>query len=415
MSTKLDRTSQMLQIDVGDPAPKGGKPAMLHNNAVYGKDFSGLTGANDSAAPKVPTPPRITIDDSKLAAGEPATVTITFDEPVKSVEGFAGGPDGTFSELSSADGGRTWTGTLTGANNTAAPMPPMPFRITIDDSKLAAGKPATVTITFDEPVKNVAGFPEGLLNSPDGTLSDLSSADGGRTWTGTLTGASDSAAPKAPTPTSISIDDSQLAAGGPATVTITFDEPVESVKGFAKDLLSSPNGELSDLSSADGGWTWTGTLNLVANTPDAGNAEATLPDTAYKADKEQGDSMVLDDATDAPVDPAAKAKEAKTQALTDDQSSTESKSEAAQDTDDNSVAEDDNSVAEDDDSVAEDDNWNGAKAYAKVDDRDGNYYSDDYSNGGYNWDYNWDDASGAADVQPLLIVGRPSDADSYWF
>ncbi|MCW8163774.1 hypothetical protein D8B22_02420 [Verminephrobacter aporrectodeae subsp. tuberculatae] len=412
MSTKLDRTSQMPQIDNGDPAPKDGKPTMVYDKAVIGKNFSNLTGANDTAAPKAPMSPRITIDSSKLAAGEPATITFAFDEPVKNLKGFVGdilgGPGDTLSDLSSADGGRTWTGMLTGEND-AAPRAPMSPRITIDDSKLAAGGPATVTFAFDEPVKNLAGFPEGLLNGPGDTPSDLSSADGGRTWTGTLTGANNTAASISPVPFRIAIDDSKLAAGGPATVTVTFDKPVESIKGLAKDILSGPDSTLSDLRSADGGRTWTGTLSLVANTSDAGNATAdnnddvntqspasstakvTLPDTAHKADKEQGDPLVLKGSAEATVAPAAKAEE---QVLADDQSSTESKSKVEQDKD----------------------------YYAKVvDDRDGNCYGDDYSNGDYNWDYNWDgncdDASGVAADTKLLIVGRASesDAESYWF
>ncbi|WP_265664973.1 hypothetical protein [Verminephrobacter aporrectodeae] len=170
-----------------------------------------------------------------------------------------------------------------------------------------------------------------------------------------------------------------------------------------------------------------------------------LPDTAHKADEEQGDFMVLKSSAEATVAPAAKAEE---QVLNDDQSSTDSESKVAQDTDhdkadeaqddsmvlkssaeataapaakaEEQVLADDQSSAASESKVAQDtdDNWNGDKGYAKVDDRDGNCYGDDYSNGDYNWDYNWDgncdDASGAAE-QPLLIVGRASDAESFWF
>ncbi|WP_236610793.1 hypothetical protein, partial [Verminephrobacter aporrectodeae] len=55
-----------------------------------------------------------------------------------------------------------------------------------------------------------------------------------------------------------------------------------------------------------------------------------LPDTAHKADEEQGDFMVLKSSAEATVAPAAKAEE---QVLNDDQSSTDSESKVAQDTD----------------------------------------------------------------------------------
>ncbi|WP_265257182.1 Ig-like domain-containing protein [Verminephrobacter aporrectodeae] len=172
-------------------------------------------------------------------------------------------------------------------------------RIDIDDRALKVGETATVTITFS---KAVSGLTKEHLSVPNGTLSELSSADGGRTWTGTLTPASDTTArynvisvnnlsgvtdadgntatghystswpyavdTKAPALTRITVNDSQLTAGKTTTVTFTFDEQVT---GFTKNHLSVPNGTLSELRSIDGGQTWTGTLTPTANATDASN------------------------------------------------------------------------------------------------------------------------------------------------
>ncbi|MCW5255508.1 hypothetical protein [Verminephrobacter aporrectodeae] len=241
-------------------------------------------------------------------------------------------------------------------------------RITIDNSR-PADEPAIISFTFDEPVTSVEGLTLGGPASGP-TISHLNSPDGGRTWLGILPDANDTAA-------------SMLMLTGATVAPAAKAE--EQVLADDQSSTDSKTEEDHDLSLAD-------------DQSSAGSESKVAQDTDDdKADEEQDDSMVLKSSTEATAAPAAKAEE---QVLADDQSSTDSKAEE-QDTDDYSMV--------------WDDSWNGDKGYANVDDRDGNYYSDDYSNGGYNWDYNWDDASGAADVQPLLIVGRPSDADSYWF
>ena len=63
-------------------------------------------------------------------------------------------------------------------------------------------------------------------------------------------------------PLTISLDDSELAAGETATVTFTF---TEAVSGFGLEDISAGSGTLSNLQSSDGGITWTATL-----TPEAG-------------------------------------------------------------------------------------------------------------------------------------------------
>ncbi|UFH58902.1 Ig-like domain-containing protein [Sulfurovum mangrovi] len=86
-------------------------------------DAAGNVGTNtDSKSLEVDTEAptaTITMDDTELTIGETTTVTITFSEPVV---GFASGDDvlienGTLSEMTSSDGGKTWTGTFTPTAN----------------------------------------------------------------------------------------------------------------------------------------------------------------------------------------------------------------------------------------------------------------------------------------------------------
>ncbi|WP_414923346.1 Ig-like domain-containing protein, partial [Pseudomonas sp. IT-P294] len=56
--------------------------------------------------------------------------------------------------------------------------------IVVADSTLSAGETSLVTITFSEAV---TGFDNSDLSVPNGTLSAVSSSDGGITWTATFT------------------------------------------------------------------------------------------------------------------------------------------------------------------------------------------------------------------------------------
>jgi hypothetical protein len=66
------------------------------------------------------------------------------------------------------------------ATDTTAPT----ATITLSDSALKKGETATVTVTFSEVV---TGFSNADLTLASGALSDMSSSDGGKTWTGTFT------------------------------------------------------------------------------------------------------------------------------------------------------------------------------------------------------------------------------------
>ncbi len=63
-----------------------------------------------------------------------------------------------------------------------------PLTITLDDTALTAGETATVTFTFNEAV---TGFDNSDITVEGGTLSAVTSADDGITWTATFTPTAD--------------------------------------------------------------------------------------------------------------------------------------------------------------------------------------------------------------------------------
>ena len=279
-----------------------------------------ITSANyavDTAAPTA----GIALSDSALAAGEGATVTITFSEAVTGLTLADLSADaGTLSGLASADGGVTWTATLTplaatasatnvitlagnsladlagnlnGGATSSATYSVQTVRptasVTLSDSALKVGETSIVTIAFSEAV---SGFSNADLTVANGTLAPVSSTDGGITWRATFTpnagitdatntvtldntgvkngagnagsGATSSAnyAIDMVRPTAtIALNDRALKIGETATVTITFSE---AVSGFTNADLAVEHGTLGALGSNDGGVTWRATL-----TPDA--------------------------------------------------------------------------------------------------------------------------------------------------
>ncbi|MFK4026785.1 Ig-like domain-containing protein [Stutzerimonas balearica] len=284
-----------------------------------------------------PAATSITLSDTALRIGETATVTVTFNERVTGLDiADFSVANGSLSGLSSSDGGATWTATFTPSANiadatnvitldntgvmdqagnigsgttdsvnyaidTQRPM----GTIVVSDTVLKAGQASTVTITFSEAV---TGLTTADFSVANGTLSGLSSNDGGITWTATLTpsnnitdttnlitldntgytdvagnagsGTTDSnnyaIDTQRPTAT-IVVTDTALKAGQGTTVTITFSE---AVSGLTTADFSVANGSLSGLSSADGGITWTATLTPSANVTDPTNL-ITLDNTGY--------------------------------------------------------------------------------------------------------------------------------------
>jgi VCBS repeat-containing protein len=163
-----------------------------------------------------PAATSIFVTDTMLTTGETSVVTITFSE---AVTGFTDADltvsNGTLGAVSSADGGITWTATLTPAanvnaatnaitldntgvtdaagnngtgttssNNYAVNTTALTASIVVSDSELTAGEISPVTIAFD---RTVTGFGNDDLTFANGTLSPVSSSDGGVTWTAILT------------------------------------------------------------------------------------------------------------------------------------------------------------------------------------------------------------------------------------
>ncbi|MGE9870421.1 Ig-like domain-containing protein, partial [Pseudomonas sp. R19M] len=295
---------------------------------LAGNAGSGTTSSANYTVDTVLPTATIVVADSALKIGETSAVTITFSE---AVTGFTNADltiaNGTLTAVSSSDGGITWTATFTpssaitdatnlitldnsgvrnlsgnagsgttSSNNYAIDTQRPTATIVVTDTALGIGQTSLVTVTFSEAV---TGFTNADLTIANGTLSAVSSSDGGITWTATLTpaagitdtsnvitldntGVADLAGnagggttdsnnytvdSQRPTAT-IVVADSALTAGETSLVTITFSE---AVTGFTNSDLSVPNGTLSAVSSADGGVTWTATFSPNVGTRDATN------------------------------------------------------------------------------------------------------------------------------------------------
>ncbi|WP_058970542.1 Ig-like domain-containing protein [Pseudomonas syringae] len=303
----------------------------LDNSGVAnasGNTGSGITSSNNYAIDTALPTATIVVADSALSIGETSLVTITFSE---AVSGFTNADltisNGTLSAVSSNDGGITWTATLTPtagttsasnsitlnnagvtdlagnagsglttSSNYAVDSAAPTATIVVADSTLSVGETSLVTITFSEAV---SGFDNSDLNVPNGTLSPVSSSDGGITWTatftpgtnvnastgqislnntgvtdlagnagsGTITSGSFTVDTTRPSAT-IVMTDTALSAGETSLVTVTFSQ---AVSGFSNADLSVANGTLSAVSSSDGGITWTATFTPDANVTDASN------------------------------------------------------------------------------------------------------------------------------------------------
>ena len=295
---------------------------------IAGNLGSGITSSNAYMIDSLRPTATIVIADPVLKAGETSLVTVTFSE---AVSGFDNSdlnvPNGSLSALTSQDGGVTWIGTFTPSSNTRDTTNLISLdntgytdlagntgsgitnsgNFTIDtvrptatvvvaDTALKIGDTSQVTITFSEAV---SGFTNADLTVANGTLSAVSSSDGGMTWTATFTpasaisdtsnvitldnsgvqnasgnagsGSTDSnnyvVETQRPTAT-IAVANGTLGIGQTTTVTITFSEVVS---GFDLSDLSVANGVLSNLASNDGGKTWTATLTPTAAITDATN------------------------------------------------------------------------------------------------------------------------------------------------
>jgi hypothetical protein len=306
---------------------------------LAGNAGSGTTDSNNYAIDTVRPTATIVVTDTALRIGETSLVTITFSE---AVSGFTNADltiaNGTLTAVSSSDGGITWTATFTpsasindttnlitldntgiadlsgnagsgttDSNNYAIDTVRPTATIVLADTTLTAGETSLVTITFSEAV---SGFTNADLSIANGTLSAVSSSDGGITWTATFTptvgvsdpsnvitlnntGVADLAGNTGsgttnsgnytldtvlPTAT-IVVADTALRIGETSLVTITFNE---AVSGFTNADLTIANGTLTAVSSSDGGITWTATFTPSASITDTTNL-ITLDNTGVQA------------------------------------------------------------------------------------------------------------------------------------
>src|SRR5450830_228084 len=303
----------------------------LNNTVVSdgaGNAGSGTTNSNTYAVDTQRPNATVVFANSNLGIGQTSLVTITFSE---AVTGFTNADltvsSGTLSAVNSYDGGTTWIATFTPtasivsasnhitldntgvqdiasnagsgttmSNNVAIDGVRPTATVVVANSALAIGQTSQVTVTFSEAV---VGFTNADLTIANGTLSAVSSSDGGITWHATFTptanitntsnlitldntaysdtsgnagtGTTDSnnyaIDTLRPTAT-IVVADPALTAGETSLVTITFSE---AVTGFTLADLTASHGSLSSLSSADGDITWTATFTPGTNTNSASN------------------------------------------------------------------------------------------------------------------------------------------------
>ncbi|WP_252510158.1 Ig-like domain-containing protein, partial [Acinetobacter oleivorans] len=302
----------------------------LAGNLGTGANLTGLT--SDVVAPTL----AISATDLNLSVGESTTVTFTFSEAVTGFDAtdvtLAGG---TLTGLTTADGGVTWTATFTQDGSATAPsisvadntytdlagnlgtgdvldgtdgfvvdIVPPTLAISATDLNLGLGESTTVTFTFSEAV---TGFDATDVTLAGGTLTGLTTADGGVTWTATFTQDGSATAPSisvadntytdlagnlgtganlagltsdvvAPT-LAISATDLNLGLGESTTVTFTFSE---AVTGFDATDVTLAGGTLTGLTTADGGVTWTATFTQdgSATAPSISVADNTYTDLA---------------------------------------------------------------------------------------------------------------------------------------
>lgn len=315
-------------------------PGVDHSANVVALMLTGITGTSSgSAGAGTVTSNYFAVDSqrptaaivmpvSNLKAGDAPLVTFTFSE---AVTGFTTADltveKGTFTALSSSDGGITWTATFTptsgvsdatnvvslnmagladlagnagigstsSANFTIDTVRPT-ATVIIARSAFMIDDTAEVTITFSEAVD---GFDNADLTITNGTLSGVSTADGRITWRATFTpsanitdmtnvimldnaGVTNAAGNTGsgtthsnnfaidtmrPTATVV-VEKTSLSAGDTSRVTITFSE---AVTGFTGADLTIMNTTLSGISTSDGGITWTATLTPASGVSHANN------------------------------------------------------------------------------------------------------------------------------------------------
>jgi hypothetical protein len=340
----FEQATNVLAIDmskVKDAAGNAGKGSS--NIATYAVDTKG-PGAS------------IALDGAELGTGHDIVATISFSEAVRTLDPaalLAG--HASISNLTKVGDGSTWQATLSGSANTTAggnllsldlgkvadlagnpgsgivksagyavdTQAPAGVSIALGGSLLKTGGSVGVTFTFSEAVK---GFTAAAVNAPHAAVGNLVSADDGHTWTATLTALD----PNTSSGNLVSVDMSKLqdlhgnAGSGSfvstasyaidtvaaavadiqlngslvshadgAEVVIRFSEKVS----LDADAISAPNATLQNLSSSDGGLTWTASLRPGSPAEASGNKIAVDLSKVHDAAGNAGSGSALSSGT----------------------------------------------------------------------------------------------------------------------
>ena len=288
---------------------------------LYGNPGSGTLASGNYDVLLTGPSATVTLGGNQVSKHTVVSVTVVFSQPVTSLSAaaFSTQADIVVSGLSSSDGGTTWTGTLSTSANVQAlnnvfsldlskvtdamgnagsgivsasahydidTVPPT-ATIALSNQHLTPAAGATVTVTFSEAVKSLDAS---WFAVPHAQLSNLASADGGETWTGTLSvapgedytgnvlsldmskvadlagnnGTGSVAAPASYDVThpplqgvSFALDQATLANGSNIVVTMHFNIAVPTLDIGA---IAAPNASLTDLRTTDSGFTWMVTL-----------------------------------------------------------------------------------------------------------------------------------------------------------
>ncbi|WP_254629099.1 BapA/Bap/LapF family large adhesin, partial [Acinetobacter oleivorans] len=339
----LTTTDNITWTAVFTPDGTGTAPSITVADNTY-TDLAGnlgtgdvLDGTDGFVVDIVPPTLAITTDDLALAAGETANISFTFSEAVTGFDAsditVVGGtlgaltttdnitwtavftPDGTGTAPSITVADNTYTdlagnlGTgdvLDGTDGFVVDIVPPTLAISATDLNLALGESTTVTFTFSEAV---TGFDATDVTLAGGTLTGLTTADGGVTWTATFTQDGSATAPSitvadntytdlagnlgtgdvldgtdgfvvdiVPPTLAITTDDLALAAGETANITFTFSE---AVTGFDANDITLIGGTLSALVTTDNiTWTAVFTPDGTGTAPSISVANGTYTDLA---------------------------------------------------------------------------------------------------------------------------------------
>ncbi|OON64486.1 hypothetical protein B0920_14510 [Massilia sp. KIM] len=297
------------------------------------RSFAGLTKPGAAALTVTDPGPAVlsmVLGDSVVAADAPVQLTITFSEPVDvlpgsaltaqnaSVDGFVKVGDGTVwtawistSGLAASVGnqvtldlsqvrdakGNAGAGTAQSLAYVIDDGQAPTATIELSDAELVWGETGTIVVRFSEPVPSLS---LDAFSAPYAKLSDLASADGGKTWTLKITPAGagldfddlqvgldmskvidtaghsgsgitlspaygvdtrDTLDTIGPELVSVSFDGSVLDASHDLVATIVFSEAVQEDGLYG--AIRADHAILSDLASSDGGKTWTVKLSLA--------------------------------------------------------------------------------------------------------------------------------------------------------